>query len=186
MATISSNDPLARVATAARVVRRFSTWGASAGLAVGTVTFVALAPWLPGLDAWSIPAGVLLAAALVAAPLRVMWHGGRIAAAYGDPAHVEALLVDVPGALEEVVQGLRAAVVPEGRGLRRVLAAWRALTGVRGVLQDSPARQRVDALVDPLRPEALGLTTAALWVTLGVLVLGVPVALVSLVGLLLT
>jgi hypothetical protein len=67
-----------------------------------------------------------------------------------------------------------------------VLAAGRALTAVRDVVQDPPARQRVDALVDPLRPDVLGLTTGALWVTLGLFVLGVPIALVSVVALLST
>jgi hypothetical protein len=35
-------------------------------------------------------------------------------------------------------------------------------------------------LVDPVRPEALGLTMTGVWVTLVVLVSGLPIALISL------
>ena len=42
------------------------------------------------------------------------------------------------------------------------------------------AGQRPGALVDPVRPEALGLTMTGVWVTLVVLVSGLPIALISL------
>jgi hypothetical protein len=186
MTTIDGGDVLGRVSSAARAIHRFSTWGAGAGLAVGAVAFLSLAPWLADLGSWALPLGALLAAVLVAAPLRVSWHGHKIGAAYGDPAHIEYLLDEIPGAIDEVVRELQAVAAPQGRGLRRVVSAWRSLLAVRAVVQDSPARERADVLVDPLRPEALGLTTTALWATIVTLVLGVPVALVSLVALALT
>lgn len=186
MTTIERSDLLDRLASAARAIHRFSTWGAGAGVAVGAVAFLSLAPWLPGLGPWALPAGAVMAAGLVAAPLRVIWHGRRITAAYGDPAHIEHLLDEIPGAVDELVRALQAVVVPQGRGLRRVVSAWRSVLAVRAVVEDSPARERAEVLIDPLRPEALGLTTAALWATIATLVLGLPVALVSLVVLALT
>jgi hypothetical protein len=66
------------------------------------------------------------------------------------------------------------------------VSAWRSLLAVRAVVQDSPARERAEVLIDPLRPEAVGLTTTALWATIATLVLGLPVVLVSLVVLALT
>lgn len=186
MTTIDGGDVLDRLSSAARAIHRFSTWGAGAGLAVGAVAFLSLAPWLGGLGSGALPLGAMLAVVLVAAPLRVSWHGHKIRAAYGDPAHIAYLLEEIPGAIDDVVRGLQAVAAPEGRGLRRVLSAWRSLLAVRAVVQDSPARERADVLVEPLRPEALGLTTTALWATIVTLVLGVPVALVSLVVLVLT
>ncbi len=186
MTTIDGGDALDRLSSAARAIHRFSTWGAGAGLAVGSVAFLSLAPWLGRLGSWALPLGALLAAVLVAAPLRVSWHGHKINSAYGDPAHIEDLLDEVPGAVAEIVQAVQDVAAPEGRGLRRVVSAWRSLLTVRAVVQDSPARDRAEVLVGPLRPEALGLTTTALWATIVTLVVGLPAALVSLVALALT
>lgn len=183
MTTIDGGDLLDRLSSVAQAVHRFSRWGAGAGLAVGGVAFLSLTPWLPGLGSWTLPAGALLAAALVVAPLRVIWHGHRITAAYGDPTHIEHLLDEIPGSVDEIVQGLQAVAAPEGRGLRRVVSAWRSLLATRAVVQGSPARARAEALLDPLRPEALGVTMTALWATIATLVLGLPVALVSLMAL---
>ena len=72
---------------------------------------------------------------------------------------------------------------PQGKGLRRLLSSWRSMLAVRRLVQESPAREQADLLIDPLRPEALGLTTTALWVMLVVLVAGLPTALSSLLAL---
>ena len=56
------------------------------------------------------------------------WHGHRIRAAYGDPAHIEDLLDEIPEAIDEVVRGLQAVAAPEGRGLRLALVSLVALT----------------------------------------------------------
>ena len=59
-----------RVSWAARVIHRFSIWGATAGLVAGTVTYLAVLPLLPDIgDQWPIGA-LVLALVLVAAPLR--------------------------------------------------------------------------------------------------------------------
>jgi hypothetical protein len=91
-----------------------------------------------------------------------------------------AVLEEVPEALGEVVEALQDVATPEVRGLRRVVPAWQSLLAIRRVLVDSRFRDRFDTLVAPLRPGALALTTTALWITLGILVLAVPVAVLSL------
>jgi hypothetical protein len=171
----------ARVHWAARVLHRFSTWGAAAALVAGVLLFGALLPWLPDAGPWQPVLAALLAAVLVVAPLRVMWHGARIRTVYGDTAHLTAVLEEVPGALGEVVEALQQVSAAEARGLRRVVPAWQSFLAIRRVLVGSRFRDRFDALVAPLRPGALALTTTALWITLGILVLAVPVAVLSLV-----
>jgi hypothetical protein len=171
---------LARVHWAARVLHRFTTWGAAVALAAGTLLFVALLPWLPDAGRWQPLLAAFLALVLVVAPLRVMWHGARIRTVYGDTAHLMAVLEEVPGALGEVVEALQQIATPEARGVRRVVPAWQSLLAIRRVLVGSRFRDRFDALVAPLRPGALALTTTALWITLGMLVLAVPVAVLSL------
>ena len=171
---------LARIHWAARALHRFTTWGAAVALAAGTLLFVALLPWLPDAGRWQPAVAALLAAGLIAAPLRVMWHGARIRTVYGDTAHLVAVLEEVPGAFGEVVEALQEISTPEARGLRRVVPAWQSFMAIRSVLVDSRFRDRFDALVAPLRPGALALTTTALWITLGILVLAVPVAVLSL------
>lgn len=186
----TGNDELARwLIAAARVIHRFSTRGAIAGLAVGSLAFATLLPWLPGLGAASLPVGIALAAALVAAPLRVMWHGWAISQAYGDPDRIEAALAEVPASVDEALGRILAAAAPSTgrRGGRRVVAAWRTLRALRDALQDAQeTRDQIEFLVRPLRPDAVGLTVTALWATLATLSLGVPVTLVSLVALAVT
>ena len=81
-----------RVSWAARALHRFSVWGATAGLIAGTITLLALLPLLPRIgDRWPVGA-LVLTLALVAAPLRVMWHGHKIRATYGDPADLMAVI----------------------------------------------------------------------------------------------
>lgn len=182
METIDTGRLVERMTLAARVIHRFARWGAGAGLVVGALVFASLVPWLPdlGLVAW--PVAAVCAVVLVGAPLRVMWHGSRIGAAYGDRAHVDALLAEIPGAIDDLTRELEAAVRPQGRGLRRVLSSWRSMLAVRRLVEESPARERAEVLVDPLRPEALSLTSTALVVTVVILVIGLPVALSSLVA----
>jgi hypothetical protein len=184
--TIDTGRLVERMATAARVIHRFSRWGAGAGLVVAAVAFLSLAPWLPGLGIVALPVGAVCAVVLLGAPLRVMWHGGRIGAAYGDRVHVDALLAEIPGAVDDLARELEAAVRPQGRGLRRVVSSWRSMLAVRRLVEESPARERAEVLVDPLRPEALSLTTTAMVVTVIILVTGLPVALSSLLTLALT
>jgi hypothetical protein len=89
-----------RVSWAARVIHRFSTWGATAGLVAGTVTYLAVLPLLPRIgDQWPIGA-LVLALVLVAAPLRVMWHGRRIRTTYGDPAKLLGVIQSIPGSID--------------------------------------------------------------------------------------
>jgi len=184
--TIDTDRLVERMATVARVIRGFSRWGAGAGLVVGAVAFLSLAPWLPGLGIVAVPVGAVSAITLLGAPLRVMWHGGRIGAAYGDRAHVDALVTEIPGAIDDLTRELAAAVRPQGRGLRRVLSSWRSMLAVRRLVEESPARERAEVLIDPLRPEALSLTTTAMVLTVVILVVGLPVALSSLLTLALT
>jgi hypothetical protein len=70
----------------------------------------------------------------------------------------------------------------DARGPRRVLVAWRSMRTIRRVVEDSPARESLDAMVEPLRPQAIALTTFSLWVTLATLVAAIPVALLILLA----
>jgi hypothetical protein len=169
----------ARVSWAARVIHRFSTWGAGAGLVAGAVVLAAVLPWLPDLGPWWPLVALGLALALVAAPLRIMWHGRRIRHAYGDDRHVMRLLETSPAALREICAALDDVGGGDRRRLGRVPAAWRSLLAVRRVVVHSPARESLDTLVAPLRPQSLALSTLALWVTLAILVLVVPVVAVA-------
>ncbi len=92
----------------------------------------------------------------------------------------------MPGALHEATAALQGVVDQRGRGLRRVIGTWRSLTALQDVWDSSPAVERLEALVEPVHPDRLGVTMAAVWVSLGTLVLGLPVAVVSLVALALT
>ena len=47
---------------------------------------------------------------------------------------------------------------------------------LQDVWESSPAVERLQALVEPVHPDRLGVTMAAVWVSLGTLVLGLPVA----------
>jgi hypothetical protein len=176
----------ARVSWAARVIHRFSTWGAGAGLVAGGLMLVAVLPLLPRLGPWWPLAALGLALVLVAAPLRIMWHGRRIRHAYGDDRHVMSVLEGSPAALRDIYAALGDLGGGEARGLRRVPAAWRSLLAVRRAVVRSPARESLDTLVTPLRPQAIALSTAAMWVTLAVLVLVVPVVVVATLVALLT
>ena len=53
---------------------------------------------------------------------------------------------------------------------------------VQDVWESSPAVERLQALVEPVHPDRLGVTMVAVWVSLGTLLLGLPVAFLSLVG----
>lgn len=172
-----------RMAMAARAIRRFATWGAGAALVIGIVAFLSLAPWLPGLGIVGWVVGAACAVVLLGAPLRVIWHGRKIGSAYGDRARIDALFAEIPGVVDDLARRLEDAVRPQGKGLRRLVSSWRSMLAVRRLVQESPAREQADLLIDPLRPEALGLTTTALWVTLVVLVAGLPTALSSLLAL---
>ncbi len=177
---------LARVGWAARVIHRFSTWGATAGLLAGGLAFLAVLPLLARYESWWwLPVALVLAIALVVAPLRVMWHGRRIRTAYGDATHIMGLIDEVPNALWEVAGALEMIDVHE-RGVRGVMTAWRSLLAIRRAVEDSAARDHLDTLVEPLHPRAIALTTLALWTTLGIIVIAGPVVLLALVVLILT
>src|SRR5262245_4985089 len=176
---------LARVGWAARVVHRFSTWGAAVGLLAGGLAFLAVLPLLARYESWWwLPAALVLALVLVVAPLRVMWHGRRIRLAYGDATHIMGLIDEVPNALWDLAGIVEMDEVP-ARGVRGVVKAWRTLLALRRVIVESPARKHVDTLTEPLRPKAIALTTLALWTTLGIVVIAGPVILVALVVLVL-
>jgi hypothetical protein len=177
----------ARVGWAARVIHRFSTWGAAVGLLAGGLAFLAVLPLLARYESWWwVPVALVLALALVVAPLRVMWHGRRIRTAYGDATHIMGLIDEVPNALWELAGIIELDEVPERGIVRRVVKSWRTLLAVRQVLVHSAAREHFDSLVEPLHPRAIALTTLAVWTTLGIVVLAGPVILVAVVVLLLT
>ena len=171
---------LGRVSWAARVIHRFSTWGATAGLVAGTITFLAVLPLLPRIgDQWPVGA-VVLALVLVAAPLRVMWHGRRIRTTYGDPAQLVGFIESVPGSLDYFLRELEKVKLPrEGRPLRRVVAAWESMLALRRAL-NAPVIDQVNDLTAPLAPQSLAITTFSLWATLAILVLALPVVVLAL------
>jgi len=164
-----------RVSWAARVIHRFSIWGATAGLVAGTVTYLAVLPLLPRIgDQWPIGA-LVLALVLVAAPLRVMWHGRRIRATYGDPAQLLGVIQSIPGSIDYFLAELEKVKLPrEGRPLRRVVAAWDSMLALRRAM-NAPVLVQVGELAAPLAAQSLAITTFALWATLAILVLAVPV-----------
>lgn len=180
------NEFLARIRAMARAVQRVSTWVAGAALVVGIITLAALWPWFTRSGGPWLVVGAALSLVLVAAPLRVIWHGRRIVAVYGHPGHIEGALESVPGALDEAIVGLEAVANQPGRGLRGMIGTYRAVTAVQEMWDRSPAFGPVRAVVEPVHPDKLGITMAAVWVSLGTLVLGLPVAFVSLVALALT
>ncbi len=182
MATTAHDYVLARVAWAARVIRRFSTWGAAAGLVAGALALGAVLPWLPRTGPWWPAVAAALTVALVVAPLRVMWHGHRIHTVYGNPAEITAIVDDLPELVGDLSVALHDVSVPRSGRLRRVIPAWRSLVAVRRVILDSPVSQRIEFIVAPLRPDALALTTVALWVTVVILAAAVPVAALSLLA----
>jgi hypothetical protein len=161
---------------------------AGAALAVGLVALAALWPWLRGPGAPGVGVTVVLALVLVAAPLRVIWHGRRISAVYGHPGEIERALATVPGALHEATVALSTVAdrAVHGRGVRRAIGTWRAVNAMQHVWESSPAVEQLQALVEPVHPDKLGTTMVAVWVSLGTLVLGLPVAFVSLVALAVT
>ncbi len=175
-----------RVSWAARAIHRFSTWGATAGLVAGTITLLALLPLLPRLDdRWPIGA-LVLALVLVVAPLRVMWHGRRIRSAYGDPDALVAAIESIPGSLQYFMAELQKVKLPrEGRPLRRVVAAWQSMLALRRAM-NAPIVDHFHDLTEPLAGPSLAITTAALWATLAILVLALPVVVVALLVALLT
>jgi hypothetical protein len=175
-----------RVAWAARVIHRFSVWGATAGLIAGTLMLLALLPLLPRLgNRWPVGA-LVLTLALVVAPLRVMWHGRQVRATYGDPTDLLALIDEIPGALGTFLAELEKVKLPrEGRPLRRVVAAWQSILALRRAM-NAPILDRVSELVAPIEGPALAITTFALWVTLGILVVALPVVVLALLVALLT
>src|SRR5215510_4679302 len=171
---------LGRVSWAARVIHRFSTWGATAGFVAGTITFLAVLPLLPRIgDQW--PAGaIVLALILVAAPLRVMWHGRRIRATYGDPSKLVGVIESVPGSLDYFLAELEKVKLPrEGRPLRRVVAAWDSMLALRRAM-NAPVVDQVNDLTAPLAPQSLAITTFSLWATLAILVPALPVVVLAL------
>jgi hypothetical protein len=180
------NEFLARIRAMARTIQRVSTWVAGAALVVGIVTLAALWPWLtrPGGPGFVVSAAISLV--LVAAPLRVIWHGRRIVAVYGHPGHIERALESVPGALDQAIVGLEAVADQPDRGLRGMIGTYRAVNAVQEMWEGSPAFGPVRAIVEPVHPDKLGITMAAVWVSLGTLVLGLPVVFASMVALALT
>lgn len=186
MTTIDDNEALVRLAFAARVAGRATTVVAVAALLSGLVALAALVPWLSELDGPGRVIGLVALVVLLAAVGRLIWHGRAVGEAFGDPGRLQALLDEVPGAADEVGRALSHAAAPTGWGIRRAVGAWRTLTAVRDVWQDSPVRARVDALVQPIRPEACQRTWIAASVAVAALALGVPVALGSMAALLVT
>ena len=179
---VERNEFLARVELMARLIQRVSTWGAGTALVVGLVTLVALWPWLPGPDGGPFAVTVAVVAVLVVPPLRIMWHGRRISAVYGDSIHIEQVLEAVPGALEDALVALRRIGEPTGRGLRRAWQTWRAAQQMQDVWESSPAIDRLNTLIEPIHPRSLGLTMTAVWFCLGTIVLGPLVIVVALVA----
>jgi hypothetical protein len=177
---------LRRIRAMARTIQRVSTWLAGAALVVGIVTLAALWPWLARPGGPGLAVGAAISLVLVAAPLRVIWHGRRIVAVYGHPGHIERALESVPGALDEAIVKLEAVTDQPDRGLRGMIGTYRAVSAVQGIWEDSPAFGSLRALVEPVHPDKLGTTMAAVWVSLGTLVLGLPVAFASMVALALT
>ena len=106
---------LARIGAMARTIHRFSTWGGAAAWWAST-PWPRSGPGSPG-PASRFVVGVVLAAVLVAAPLRVIWHGQRISAVYGHPGQIEQALETVPGAARATA-ALQGVVDQRGRGLR--------------------------------------------------------------------
>lgn len=183
---VEQNELLARLERTARLVGRLSTWGAGIALAIGLITLAALWPWLPGPRGAPFAVTVAVVGVLVVPPLRVGWHGQRIRAVYGESIHVEQALEAVPGALAEAVVALRAVGEPHGWGPRRWLSTWRTVQALQDIWEASPAIERVNVLVEPVHPDALGLTMVAVWTSAAVTTLGLPVSFVSLVALALT
>jgi len=66
-----------------------------------------------------------------------------------------------------------------------VVAAGRSMLALRRAM-NAPILDRIGELTEPLRPQSLALTTAALWATLAILVLAVPVAALALLAAALT
>ena len=113
------NEFLARIGAMARTIHRFSTWVAGAALVVGVVTLAALWPWLAGPGEPGFVVGVVLAAVLVAAPLRVIWHGQRISAVYGHPGLIEQALARHAGPRPAGGGRLAGGAGPHVSGVRR-------------------------------------------------------------------
>jgi hypothetical protein len=130
-------------------------------------------------DRWPIGA-LVLALILVAAPLRVMRHGRRVRATYGDPAKLLGVIESIPGSIDHVLAELEKVKLPrEGRPLRRVVAAWDSMLALRRAM-NAPVIDQVGELAAPLTAQSLAITTFALWATLAILVLAIPVIVVSL------
>ncbi|HEY7071079.1 MAG TPA: hypothetical protein VH479_13230 [Acidimicrobiales bacterium] len=168
-----------RVAWAAQLINQFATACALVGGFAAATILVLLAQVDPGFGTgWPVGA-IVLALALAVPPLRVLWHGRRIRAAYGNPGRLLALVDDIPGALEHFQSELAQVKIPrERRRLQRVLAAWRSLLALRRAM-NAPILDRLGELTEPLRPQSLALTTAALWASLVVVVVGLPVAVLA-------
>ena len=111
-----------------------------------------------------------------------MWHGHKIRATYGDPADLMAVIDEIPGALGTFRAELQQVKLPrEGRPLRRVVAAWRSILALRRAM-NAPILDRVNELVEPIEGPGLAITTFALWATLGILVLALPVVVLAPAG----
>ena len=180
-ASAQRNEVIGRIASVARMIQRFSTRVAGASLVVGLITVAALWHWVPGFGAGGFLVGLGLLVVLVAAPVRVIWHGHRITSVYGHPQAIEQALESVPGALDQALVAMQD-VIDSGRDARgplRMIETWLSVRRLQNVWEESPAFDEVQVLVEPVHPDKLNITLAAVWVSLCTLVFGLPVAFAS-------
>lgn len=163
------------VQLAARVLRT-----AALGGAVGAaIIWLALLPSIEG-DRRSILAA-LLAAVLLAAPVRVAWHARRMVRVYGDTVRVRAELSGVVTDSAGAARRLEALELPRATGpgvWRRAGAALRTIRELHRIYSDSGLAERIDRLSSPVEPGSLALTGLAAGISVALVVLA-PIVVVA-------
>jgi hypothetical protein len=172
VALTGTSGPLEHLARVARAIEWLFVRVGLAVLAIGVAAFLVLVPPLAELGAWGGLVALLLGLVVVGPPVRVARYGRRLGAAFGDPARVHDVLLAVPGAITDMRSRLAAIEAPRGRGVRRLVTAWRALRQVRTAFRAVPLRERGEELVHPVDPQVLARTLTSLWLCLLIAVVG--------------
>lgn len=167
-----TSGPLEHLARVAQAIEWLFVRVGLAVLAIGVATFLVVVPPLADLGAAGVVVALLLGALVVGPPVRVARYGRRVGAAFGDPARVHDVLLAVPGAITDMVSRLSAIEPPRGRGVRRLVTAWRAVGQVRAAFRTVPLRERAEELLHPVDHQVVLRTLAALWLCLAIAVVG--------------
>lgn len=182
----SLDDVKNRLAQIVAVVAKVLRPAVIGGLIATAIIAIALAPWLFHSTVAAVVWAALVLIGLVSA-LRLLWHSKLLQRTLGNPAFIDQSLAAAQAKGQEHYQRLSKELdgVLKGDKGTRARSALKMLTNVRNLSAFKEVSEASTAVIEPISPQRIAWTGYAAAIVALAIILAVPIALFSLVGLLL-